>query len=243
MSEKNPETISWWQKGLKWLGHFHYRIERALFYRDPKKYWTERGGERYFEEQEKYQSRTEKSEFVTDEIARLPVASILEVGCGYGKQLRNLRKKTMAKLTGVDFSPTQLKKAEELGLGDILVYEADAQKLPFADQEFDLVFSSAVVLHHPPPNAARILSEMIRVAKSYVVHNEDTNISSTRYGYDLSRVYEGLGLEIVKCCKISSAANPERTQFLIVRLPHGSLRSFTADAIRPFLRSCTTVPC
>ena len=240
MGKHKKENLGWFEKASRWLGRFNYRIERALLYWDPKKYWTDRGGDRYFEEQERHQSRNEKSDFLTDEISRLPVESILEIGCGYGKQLRNLRKKTTARLSGVDFSPTQLQKARELGLEDISVSEADARELPFPDEKFDLVFSSAVVLHHSPRNAAKILAEMIRVSKLYVVHNEDTNISSTRYGYDLFQVYKQLGFEIVKCCKIPFAVNPERTQFLIVRIPSESRNVLTTDHIYPFVKSSIT---
>ena len=35
--------------------------------------------------------------------------SILEVGCGYGKLLRELRRRLDVPLVGVDFSPTQLR--------------------------------------------------------------------------------------------------------------------------------------
>lgn len=228
--------MSLFQKVLNWVGRLDYRVERLLVYRDPQKYWTERGGEKYFQQQEKHRWRTERSEFITNEIAKISAANILEIGCGYGKQLRLLRKKTTSKLMGIDFSPTQLKKAKDLGLDNITVQEADARELPFKDNIFDLVFSSAVVLHHSPPNAAKILMEMMRVSKKYIAHNEDTNVSSTRYGYDLSKVYKGLGIEIIKCCKIPFEARPENTQFLAVRLPEEHNGQWSVDQVASLLK-------
>lgn len=237
MKETERRDAPWWERGLKWIARLDYRLERMMIYRDPRKYWEKRGGETYFREQEKYLSRTERSDFITDEIAKLQVSNMLEVGCGYGKQLRSLRKKTTAGLAGVDFSHAQLKKAKDLGVDGILLQEADARDLPFGDKTFDLVFSSAVILHHSRQNAAKILSEMIRVSRKYIVHNEDTNVSSTRFGYDLSRVYGRLGFEIIRCCKIMSAANPDNTQFLIVRIPSEGKNPVTVDAITSFLKN------
>ena len=39
--------------------------------------------------------------------------SILEVGCGYGKLLREIRKRLDVPLVGIDFSPTQLQQARD----------------------------------------------------------------------------------------------------------------------------------
>ena len=85
-------------------------FDRFLRYRNPRKYWRDRGGDRYFEEQEGVYDRTIRSRFIAAEIAKLDYRSILEIGCGYGKQLKNLYRKEIF-VAGCDFSYPQLAKA------------------------------------------------------------------------------------------------------------------------------------
>ena len=46
-------------------------------------------------------------------VARYRPESILEVGCGYGRVLSELEARLEVPITGVDFSPTQLRKARQ----------------------------------------------------------------------------------------------------------------------------------
>lgn len=192
-------------------------LERWVIYRNPRKYWNLRGGDKYFQEQESYETRQKRSEWLSEEIAKLPVNSVLEIGCGYGKQLKNLSSKKKARFFGIDFSHSQLLKAQEFMLEKIPLAEADAARLPFLDNSFELVFSSAVILHNPKKQARQILSEMIRTSRGYLLHNEDKNVSSTRYTYNLPSFYKALGFEILRQEQIPVAANPANTQFLIAR--------------------------
>src|SRR3989338_6682700 len=82
-------------------------LDRFVRYRKPKEYWQKRGGEGYFQEQEAVSDRTLRSQFIAEEISHLSFGSLLEVGCGYGKQLRNLNPQG-AFLVGCDFSHPQL---------------------------------------------------------------------------------------------------------------------------------------
>ena len=78
--------------------------------------------------------------------------SILEVGCGYGKQLRAIRRRIDVPMVGIDFSPTQLGSGREYldGLDRIALVLGSGAELPFPDRSFDLVLTSAVILHNPP---------------------------------------------------------------------------------------------
>ena len=104
--------------------------------------------------------------------------SILEVGCGYGKLLRELRRRLDVPLVGVDFSPTQLEQARRfLGRDDeIELLLGRGEHLPFPDRSFDMVVTSAVILHNPPPVAERIRREVLRVARRFAAHNEETSV-------------------------------------------------------------------
>jgi SAM-dependent methyltransferase len=86
--------------------------KRRLVYADPRRYWTLRGGTDYFREQEDHPSRSLRAAWLADRVASYAPASVLEVGCGYGKQLGLLRDRLPGvPLVGVDFSPTQLGQA------------------------------------------------------------------------------------------------------------------------------------
>lgn len=88
-----------------------------------------------------------------------PEARILDVGCG---TLGLRAQEPDLDITGVDLvdRPTYP--------GPFV--RADAtQRLPFADGEFDLVYSSSVVEHIPPPQRAAFARELLRVGRGLYV--------------------------------------------------------------------------
>lgn len=92
-------------------------------------------------------------------------ARSLEIGCGTGYFTLNLLGAGMiAQATCSDISPGMLAKlranAERLGL-DVRAEQVDAERLPFGDRSFDLVFGHAV-LHHIP-DLERAFAEFERV--------------------------------------------------------------------------------
>jgi SAM-dependent methyltransferase len=196
----------------------HPLVDRFVRYRKPREYWQKRGGDGYYREQEAVHERTLRSQFIGEEINKLPYRSLLEIGCGYGKQLQNFHFKNTF-VVGCDFSRPQLLKTKEL-LGDRgpVLIEADAETLPFRDKTFDVVLSSAVILHNQFEKAKKIISEMIRVGRKYLVHNEDTDITFSRYGYDMRKTYVKMGFKIVKSIMIPCTSDPSITQFAIVEL-------------------------
>ncbi len=199
-------------------------VDRFFRYRRPREYWQKRGGEQYFDEQEAAQDRTRRSEFIAGEIHKLQLRSLLEVGCGYGKQLRNLASKDIF-LVGCDFSAPQLRKAKEFCDDcQVCLVEADAEKLPFRDKSLNAVFSSAVILHNDYDKAKKMIAEMIRVSQKYLIHNEDTDVTFSRYGYDLRKTYEKMNLTIIDSKHIPCSPDPTITQFTIAELPHGNYR-------------------
>ena len=78
----------------------------------------------------------------------------LEIGSGTGYFSLNLvQLGVIERLTATDISPGMLERlaatAEALGLEHITTVTTEAERLPFADESFDLVFGHAV-LHHIP---------------------------------------------------------------------------------------------
>jgi ubiquinone/menaquinone biosynthesis C-methylase UbiE len=89
---------------------------------------------------------------------------VLDVGCGTGFATEGLLRET-EHVHGLDQSAHQLSKAyEKFGKhGPVRFYRGDAERLPFADDTFDVVWSSGSIEYWPNPVEA--LSELRRVAK------------------------------------------------------------------------------
>ncbi len=197
-------------------------LKRRWVYADPRDYWTLRGGDDYFQEQEDHPTRGERSEWLASRVARYRPTSILEIGCGYGKQLGALRRRLDVPLTGLDFSPTQLGRARRYlsGLTKIELVLGSGARLPFPDQSFDMVLTSAVILHNPPATAEWMRREVVRVARRWAAHNEDTDVSYNRFGYDTAAWYTILDLPLAESGFIPVEDDPSSTQFCVAELWH-----------------------
>lgn len=90
--------------------------------------------------------------------------NVLDVGCGYGINLRYLTQATH--ITGIDFSPVMIEKARETARSSKVPVEVrlgDAEALDFPDDSFDTVISSLSICSFYDPIKA--LKEMWRVCK------------------------------------------------------------------------------
>ena len=101
-------------------------------------------------------------------VARLglkPGMRVLDVGCGTGNQAIPAAR-TGAQVTGVDIAPNLLAQAAERAEREGLTVdfrEADAEALPFADAEFDVVMSMFAAIFAPRPEL--VVSELLRVCR------------------------------------------------------------------------------
>lgn len=104
---------------------------------------------------------------IADIITKLELdgrCDLLEVGCGNGYVLMNLRH-TVQTLVGADISDCQLRVARNL-LPGCSFFRSRADNLPFADSTFDRVLCYSVFHHFPNGNYARkALNELCRVCK------------------------------------------------------------------------------
>ena len=83
---------------------------------------------------------------------------ILVVGCGNGKEARDLAEIFKAKVDAID-----IENGFTARHPDVTFTQMDAAKLTFPDETFDLVFSFHALEHIPSP--ARAISEMRRVLR------------------------------------------------------------------------------
>jgi SAM-dependent methyltransferase len=93
-------------------------------------------------------------------------ARLLEVGCGMGTDLLQFARGG-AKVTGVDLTPRSIEiSRQHLAVygerGDFAI--TDGERLPFADESFDVVYSNGV-LHHTPDTAGAV-REVHRVVRT-----------------------------------------------------------------------------
>lgn len=87
-------------------------------------------------------------------------AKILDVGCCEGTRLIQLC--SNGQLSGLDYSENAI-KAGQKKYKNIKFFKADAEKMPFCDSYFDLVYTAYTLEHLVDPEKA--IDEMIRVTK------------------------------------------------------------------------------
>jgi SAM-dependent methyltransferase len=111
-----------------------------------------------------------------------PGSRILDAGCGTGRHLFEAYRFEGSQVVGVDLNWEDLRKARytlytmgEANRGSWAVSRADATRLPFRDESFDLVICSEV-LEHVPDNRAAV-AELVRVLKP----GKDLVVSVPRY--------------------------------------------------------------
>jgi len=100
--------------------------------------------------------------------------SVLDVGCGTGRAMLNLREVDPAlRLTGVEPVAELREDAIRRGIHPDEIIDGDATRLPFGDDEFDCVCAFGVLHHVPDPEAA--ITEMFRVARRAVYISDLNN--------------------------------------------------------------------
>ncbi len=105
-------------------------------------------------------------------LAALGFASALEVGCNVGGNLRWLAELLGPEhVAGVDVNETALVTLRE-ALPGVDARRAAARSLPFADQSFDLVFTTGVLIHQPPDALGPVMDEIVRCAQRFVLCGE-----------------------------------------------------------------------
>jgi pseudaminic acid biosynthesis-associated methylase len=94
-------------------------------------------------------------------------ARILEVGCNAGNQLSLLNQMGYSNLYGIELQHYALLRARR-NLTNIHLIEASALEIPFADNSFDVVFTSGVLIHIAPSDLPRVMGEIHRCTRDYI---------------------------------------------------------------------------
>lgn len=155
----------------KLFGRFQSKSQSDL---ESRRYWEARGGEGYDQEafsKEWMDAAQATLRPVWNRLAADGIQSLVEVGCGPGRNLTLLRDYGATGLLGLDFSFPQLQRSKKRGF---TVGQASAKALPLRPKCVDVVLIAQVLIHVPPP-IGPALEEAVRVARRGVVLLEETS--------------------------------------------------------------------
>ena len=157
---------------------------------------------------------------------------ILDVGCGTGFATEGLLERT-ENVYGLDQSVHQMEKAwQKFGKRDrVRFYRGDAERLPFENDTFDIVWSSGSIEYWPDPIAA--LVECRRIAKpggqvlivgpnypSNTVFQKLADAFMLFYGTDeADRMFEEAGYEEFRHVTMGPSYSPEVAITTVAELP------------------------
>ncbi|RKQ92345.1 pseudaminic acid biosynthesis-associated methylase [Solirubrobacter pauli] len=101
-----------------------------------------------------------------------PFESVLEVGCNLGGNLHWLAQLVdPTRVVGVDINAQALREVRQT-LPDVNAVKASARSLPFRDAQFDLTFTTTVLIHQPPDALPIVMNEVVRTSRRYVLCGE-----------------------------------------------------------------------
>jgi pseudaminic acid biosynthesis-associated methylase len=105
-------------------------------------------------------------------LARYPIRSVLEVGCGQGGNLAPIAHLLEPRdVWGIDVNPAALARART-GVPDANLVSSVARQLPFRDGFVDLAFTVGVLIHQPDATLPLVLAEIVRCSRRYVLWGE-----------------------------------------------------------------------
>ncbi|MEO5883663.1 MAG: pseudaminic acid biosynthesis-associated methylase [Caldimonas sp.] len=95
-------------------------------------------------------------------------ARILEVGCNTGMQLVGLQAAGFTSLYGVELQGYAVERARDFVRG-VNILQGSGFDLPFKDGFFDVVCTNGVLIHIAPEDLPRIMGEMVRCSRRYIM--------------------------------------------------------------------------
>jgi len=178
---------------------------------NPQRYWEQRG--QTFIQEEYQRGLYWQHDWMLDKLRTCQPEHVLEIGCGFGRNLRFLQSHLDGKThyCGVDFSLSMLFQAQTyLGESAQPLAAADALHLPFADGSFDLVVIHGVFMHIPPEQVLAATREARRVARKHIIQCEQNysglqpnsqgvvKINDVTFAYDYARLFAQNGLIVAE---------------------------------------------
>jgi ubiquinone/menaquinone biosynthesis C-methylase UbiE/glycosyltransferase involved in cell wall biosynthesis len=158
-------------------------------------------------------------DIVRPRLGSLQGLKLLDVGCGTGTTDRYLSRRVHA-LHGVDISEEMLVKAQR-NVPKAKFSWYDGEKLPFADETFDVAVAICVLHHVPVSKKFKLVSEMVRVTRPegvVAVFEHNAYNPLTRYAVNTCELDEDAVLlpsrEAIELLRESAGVEPELRHFL-----------------------------
>lgn len=113
----------------------------------------------------------ESTEFWMNQLSLQPSAKVLDVGCGTGRTALEMNKRFGCDVTGLDIRPAMLKKARkraEMSGQRITWRLGSAERMPFADNQFNLVVGESVNVFTDAKKSTREAYRVLAPRGTYV---------------------------------------------------------------------------
>lgn len=141
---------------------------------DPKRFWN---GWSDDYARHKVQQKIDASQYwLLQQVEALRPSSVIEIGCGFGRNLKYLAEHLSYPVTlaGLDISQSMAHKAKSNLKDRSFIGCGDVRALPFSDASWDLVFTHAALMHVPESDIGGALAELRRIAKKDLLIIEET---------------------------------------------------------------------
>ena len=173
----------------------------------PRHFWND-WSDTYFHQP--CRKEVDQSHFwLLEVVKKIKPESILEVGCGFGKNMDFLNKNLShpTKLFGLDISESMVKKAKVFVPDNASFACGDILNLPFPDNSFDLVFTHGTLMHISSDNLSTAILELRRIAKKGIIIIEEvlwnsieqqkniTQLNEYTFIHDYEKIFQDLGFE------------------------------------------------
>jgi len=159
-------------------------------------------------------------------------ARILEVGCNVGRNLAYLYDNGYTRVEGIEINPNAvelLRKTFPQLAGTRIHIGAGGEVLPqFADDEFDLVYTMAVI-EHIHPDESGVFDNMARIGRQVLAIEPHGRLSHRQFPHDVGKLFTERGLtQVLKKSMAdfpSNANDPTMTAFYAFRFIRPENRS------------------
>lgn len=147
----------------------------------------------------------EQHKWILEKVKMDKPTSILEVGCGFGRNIKYLidNNYPAEKITGIDISSQMIKQAKKfINNKKVSLVVGECNNLPFKDNSFDMVLIHGVFMHIKPEVIDESIKEVIRVSKKYIIQveqNFDGNEFTFIHAYE--KLYKKNRVKIIELKK------------------------------------------
>ncbi len=178
-------------------------IKKLIWYLNggykPKEFWND-WAKTFMSDSWQVQTHPQHA-WILKKIKKINPKNILEVGCGFGRNIKFLRENgILADITGVDISIEMIKLANKYLQGTkAKLITADTRQLPFEDKEFETVFVHGLLMHVKKTDVENAIKEMQRVcSKGLIDIEQNYNGNEFTFVHDYKKLYRKNGFKVLE---------------------------------------------